>query len=91
MAHRYRIGDRVVVVAVEFHPDNIGAAGVVTSVLMDPPYGCKKTAPVHTVELPHGDFWCLPSEIEPYRDDSSEKGEWTDELRELCKPRKVTA
>ena len=97
MAHSFKVGDRVVIVKSTW-PGAIGLAATIT--LVEPLRRTEEGVPAGTqactldaVSPCHpGVFLCYPAPwLERYRDDSGEKAEWTDELRKLCKPRKVNA
>jgi len=85
----FRVGDRVVIVRAARNPANIGRQACVTSELIpcvdggwDWPAGTR----VHIIEAADGELFSVtPSWIEPYRDDGSERGEWDELTRRVCK------
>ena len=90
MAHVFKPGDRAVVVKAPRKPENLGAVVTVLSGLMPlcgrlwkpGDFGYQVDLPY---EKPFTGIAVFPDQIEPYRDDGSEKGEWTEELRKLCR------
>jgi hypothetical protein len=100
---RFKVGDRVVIV--KSTRGRVGTVTTVigTSVRLaaheyrNPgPWSClPKGTVMYILDLPpaSGRRWVSApgSWLEFYRPDHNEKGEWTDELRELCKSRKVSA
>jgi hypothetical protein len=102
----FKVGDRVVIVK-SLRPERVGLVCLVISALRDSDCAkglvhdrgmcwCADGSPkVHALNIPPEPGATLvaypPSHLELYRDDSNVKGEWTEELRRLCKPQKVGA
>ena len=95
----FKVGDRVVIVK-STKASRIGEVCSVTSALHVPnctdeslhaagDCWCAAGSPlVHTLDIPTDPGTRIsypPSHLEPYRRDSAERGEWTDELRKLCR------
>ena len=97
---RFKVGDRVVIVR-SHCPERIGEVASIVSDLTPASCSrgrrhqrgfcwCAQGSPLlHELDIParapHGVIAYPPSHLEPYRDDGSERGEWTAELKRLCR------
>jgi hypothetical protein len=104
VSQSFKVGDRVVVVKDGPTPGRVGSVAVVIGVeerfaaheyeKPGPWSFLPKGTVMYILDLPPaapGWHVAFPgTHLEPYRDDGNERGEWTEELRRLCKT-KVSA